>query len=49
VTGLVLIVTVIVAWLVETARGHSGNPYGWLGAIAGLACVLAAAFFRWRG
>ena len=49
VTGLVLIITVIVAWLVEIARGHSGNPYGWLGAIAGLAYILAVAFFRWRG
>lgn len=49
VTGLVLIITVIVAWLVEIARGHSGNPYGWLGAIGGLAYILAVAFFRWRG
>ena len=49
VTGLVLIITVIVAWLVEIARGHSGSPYGWLGAIGGLAYVLAVAFFRWRG
>ena len=49
VAGLVLIITVIVAWLVEIARGHSGNPYGWLGAIGGLAYVLAVAFFRWRG
>jgi hypothetical protein len=45
--GLVLMITVIVAWLVEIARGHNGNPYGWLGAITGLAYVLAVAFFRW--
>ena len=49
VTGLVLIITVIVAWLVEIARGHSGNPYGWLGAIGGDAYILAVAFIRWRG
>jgi hypothetical protein len=49
VAGLVLIITVIVAWLVEIARGHSGNPYGWLGAIGGIAYILAVAFFRWRG
>ena len=49
VAGLVLITTVIVAWLVEIARGHSGNPDGWLGAIGGLAYILAVAFFRWRG
>ena len=47
--GLVLIITIIVAWLVELARGHSGNPYGWLGAIGGLSYALAVAFFRWRG
>jgi hypothetical protein len=47
--GLVLIITVIVAWLVEIARGHNGNPYGWLGAIAGLTYIGAVAFFRWRG
>ena len=47
--GLALIITVIVAWLVEIARGHSGNPYGWLGAIGGLSYALAVAFFRWRG
>ena len=49
VAGLVLITAVIVAWLVEIARGHSGSPYGWLGAIAGLAYIFAVAFFRWRG
>jgi hypothetical protein len=49
VTGLVLVVTVIVAWLIEIARGHSGQPYDWLGAIGGLAYLAAIAFFRWRG
>ncbi len=48
-TGLVLISTVIVAWLVEIARGRSGNPYGWLGAIGGLAYLISVAFLRWRG
>jgi len=48
-TGLVLITTVIVAWLVEIARGHSGEPYSWLGAIGGFAYIIAVAFFRWRG
>jgi hypothetical protein len=47
--GLALLVTVIVAWLVEIARGHSGQPYDWLGAIGGLAYVAAIALFRWRG
>jgi hypothetical protein len=49
ITGLVLVITVIVAWLVEIARGHSGHPYDWLGAIAGLTYIAAVAFFRWRG
>jgi multisubunit Na+/H+ antiporter MnhB subunit len=48
-TGLVLIVVLIVSWLTEIARGHSGSPYDWMGAIGGLTYLLAVAFFRWRG
>ena len=47
--GLVLIVVLIVSWLTEIARGHSGSPYDWLGAIGGLTYLLAIALFRWRG
>jgi hypothetical protein len=47
--GLVLITTLIVAWLVEVARGHNGSPYTWLLAVTGAAYILAVAFFRWRG
>jgi hypothetical protein len=49
VTGLVLITAVLAAFFVEVARGHTGNPYMWLGALAGLTYLLAVAFFRWRG
>ena len=49
IAGLVLIMTLIVAWLVQVAQGHSGNPYSWLLAVAGLTYVLAIALFRWRG
>ncbi len=49
VTGLVVITALIVAWLAEVARGHSGSPYDWLLAIGGLAYIAAVAFFRWRG
>jgi hypothetical protein len=49
VAGLVVLVTLIVAWLVTTARGHNGHPYDWLLAVSGLSYVLALAFFRWRG
>jgi hypothetical protein len=48
-SGLAVIVALIVAWLVATARGQSGSPYGWLLAIAGLTYVLAVGWFRWRG
>ncbi len=47
--GQALIVAVIVGWLVEIARGHSGSPYDWLGAVGGLAYALAVGFQRWRG
>jgi hypothetical protein len=49
VSGLVVILTLIVAWLVEIAHGQNGNPYGWILAIGGLGYLLALAFFRWRG
>ena len=49
ITGLALITAVIVAFLVEVARGHSGAPYTWLGALAGLTYILAVAYLRWRG
>src|SRR5207237_9640351 len=48
-SGLAVIVALIVAWLVATARGQSGSPYDWLMAIAGLTYVLAVGWFRWRG
>jgi hypothetical protein len=49
ITGHVLIIAVVIGFLVEVARGHSGSPFTWLGAIAGLTYVLAIAYFRWRG
>jgi len=49
ISGLAVLIALIVAWLVATARGQSGNPYDWLLAIAGLAYLLAVAYFRWRG
>lgn len=48
VAGLAVIVAVIIAFLVELARGHNGNPYAWLGAIAGLAYAIAIVLLRWR-
>src|SRR3954449_4494959 len=31
--GMAVIVTIIVAFLVEVARGHDGAPFSWLGAV----------------
>ena len=47
--GLAVITAVIVAFIVELAEGHSGNPYGWLGAIGGLTYLAAIVVFRIRG
>ena len=47
--GLAVILAVIVAFLVELARGHDGSPYTWLGAIAGITYIAAIITFRIRG
>ena len=47
--GLAVILAVIVSFLVELARGHSGNPYGWLGAIGGITYIAPIIVFRIRG
>jgi multisubunit Na+/H+ antiporter MnhB subunit len=47
--GLAVITAIIFAFLVELARGHSGNPYGWLGAIGGITYIAAIIIFRIRG
>ena len=47
--GFAVIVAIIIAFLVELARGHSGNPYAWLGAIGGLTYIAAIIIFRIRG
>jgi hypothetical protein len=49
IAGLAIITATIVGFVVELARGHSGNPYTWLGAIAGLAYLIAVAVLRARG
>jgi hypothetical protein len=47
--GLAVIVAVVVAFLVEVARGHDGQPYAWLGAVGGVAYVAADVALRLRG
>jgi hypothetical protein len=46
--GLVVILAIIGGWLYEVANGRDGNPYTWLGAVAGLAYILAVAILRRR-
>jgi drug/metabolite transporter (DMT)-like permease len=47
--GIAVITAVIVAFIVEVARGHSGEPYTWLGAIGGVTYLVAIVVFRLRG
>jgi len=49
VSGLAVITAIIVAFLVEMARGQDGTPYSWLGAIGGVAYLAAVVALRLRG
>jgi len=48
-SGSVLLVAVIVAYIVSVANGKSGAPYDWLGAIAGITYLASIAWLRIRG
>ena len=41
IAGTVLIAAIIVAFIVEMARGQDGAPYNWLGSIAGIAYLVS--------
>ena len=47
--GLAVLIAIIIAFVIELARGHSGSPYAWLGAIGGLTYLVAIVIFRIRG
>jgi hypothetical protein len=47
--GLAVITAIIVAFAVELARGQDGQPYAWLGAVAGIAYVVGIVIQRLRG
>jgi hypothetical protein len=47
--GTVVIGAIIIAFIVDVGRGHDGTPYSRLGAIGGLAYVIAAVVLRLRG
>ena len=46
--GIVLVLIIIGAWLVEIAQGRDGSPYAQLGAVGGVVYIAAVAFLRWR-
>lgn len=46
--GMVLMAVVLGAFVVEVARGQDGRPYSALGAVAGVAYVVALVVLRFR-
>lgn len=49
VTALVLIVAILIGFVVQVARGHSGWPYDMLGAVGGVAYLATVLYLRVRG
>jgi drug/metabolite transporter (DMT)-like permease len=49
IAGMAAITAILAMCFWEWAHGRDGSPYAQLGAISGVAYVLAVAFFRWRG
>lgn len=47
-SGMVVLVVVLVAFVVEIAQGRDGQPYAALGAVGGLAYVVALVWLRFR-
>lgn len=47
--GTALVVAVLIGAVIELARGHSGAPYTWLAAVAGLVYIGAVVVQRVRG
>ncbi|HVV30270.1 MAG TPA: hypothetical protein VHC41_05270 [Mycobacteriales bacterium] len=48
VTAVVMIVAVLIAFVVEVARGHDGWPYAMIAAIGGVTYAVAVVYFRFR-
>jgi hypothetical protein len=48
-TALAMIVTVLIGFVVEVARGNSGWPYYMIGAVGGLAYLAGVVILRIRG
>ena len=47
-SGIVIITAIIVAFIVELAQGEDGMPYAWLGALGGIAYIVAILILRFR-
>ena len=47
--GMAVIVAILIAVVVDLARGGDGMPYAWLGAIAGVSYIVAVIVLRVRG
>ena len=47
--GTVVIIAIIAGFVVELSHGHDGNPYSWLGALGGVAYLVALVVMRLRG
>lgn len=47
--GMAVIAADLIAFVVELARGGDGMPYAWLGAVGGVAYVVAVVVLRLRG
>lgn len=49
IAGACVLAAIIVAFIVEMAQGHSGEPFSWLGAIGGVSYLAAVVVLRVRG
>jgi len=47
--GSFLIAVILIAFLVDIARGNDGAPYNWLGAITAISYLAAIVTLRVRG
>lgn len=48
VAGMTILVATLVAFIVEMARGHNGNPFTWLAALGGAGYIAAVVVLRVR-
>jgi hypothetical protein len=49
VTAVVMIAVCLAGFIIEVARGHSGQPYDYIAAIGGVAYIGSLVFFSLRG